>query len=111
MRLKPPNPHKVRVSHRIMAKTMQMLLKGTVTAHQLSTHTGVHLVTAQGWLRALHFDKVLYICGWEQDSLGRDATPVYRLGSDTDQKRFSLTRAETQRRYRERLKAKKEQAT
>jgi hypothetical protein len=98
--------HRVKVSHEVLAKTMQLLLQDDVTAQQLSSHTGVHLITAQEWLRALRVQGVIHVAGWLQDSLGRDAIPVYGMGNMPNQPRAKMTRAEISRRYRERQKEK-----
>jgi hypothetical protein len=99
-------PHKVKVSHAVLAQTMQLLMQGTVTAQQLCSHTGVHLITAQEWLRALRIAKTVHVVGWLPDSLGRDATPVYGMGEGTDKPRAKMSRAEISKRYRERHKEK-----
>jgi hypothetical protein len=99
-------PHRVKVSHAVLTQTMQLLLQGVVTAQQLSSHTGVHLVTAQEWLRALKAGGVIYVMDWLPDSLGRDATPVYGMGNFPNRPRAKMTRAEISKRYRERQKEK-----
>lgn len=99
-------PHRVKVSHAVLTQTMQLLLQGTVTAQQLSSHTGVHLVTAQEWLRALKAGAIIHVVGWLQDSLGRDAIPVYGMWKGVDKPRAKMSRAEISKRYRERQKEK-----
>lgn len=95
---------RIKVSHEVLAKTMQLLLHESVTAQQLSSHTGVHLETAKTWLRALRVEGVIHVAGWLQDSAGRDAIPVYGLGNLPNQPRAKMSRAEISRRYRERQK-------
>ena len=98
--------HRVKISHAVLAQTMQLLMHGTVTAKQLSSHTGVHLVTAQEWLRALKSGAIIHVVGWLQDSLGRDAIPVYGMWEGADKPRAKLSRAEISKRYRARQKEK-----
>lgn len=95
-----------KVNHVVLAKTFALLREGALTAQKLSRVTGVHLVTAQDWLRALKEEKTVHIGSWLPDSKGRDATPVYELGDDKDEPRRRMTRAEISRRYRQRQKLK-----
>lgn len=96
----------IKVNHLVLAQTFRMLQAGPVTAQALANETGVHVVTAQDWLRALKAEKTVHIGSWLPDSLGRDAVPVYELGDDKDEPRRRLTRAEISQRYRERQKLK-----
>lgn len=109
MALKPLNKYR-KVSYQVLAKTMQLLTSGPITAHELSEHVGIHLVTAQEWLRALRKERVVYISGWLPDKMGRDATAVYAAGNKPDKPRGKLTPAERARRYREKQKQLKQQA-
>jgi len=95
-----------KVNHTVMAQTMMMLRAGPVTAQSVATKTGVHIVTAQDWLRALKKQGAVYIGSWLPDSLGRDAIPVYELGNEPDEPRRKLSRAEIARRYRQRQQQK-----
>jgi len=97
---------RTKVSHSVLAQTLQLLQQGDVTARQLCSQTGVHIVTAQAWLRALRDARTVHVCGWLPDVLGRDATPVYRIGAGTPEPRKKLTRAEISKRFRERNKDK-----
>ncbi len=97
-----------KVSHAVLAKTFALLRDGALTAQRLSNATGVHVVTAQDWLRALKEEKTVHIGSWLPDSKGRDAIPVYELGDDKDEPRRRMTRAEISRRYRQRQKLKGE---
>jgi hypothetical protein len=101
----------VKVSHKTLAKTLALLLKGPVTAQKISLHAQVHIVSAQAWVRALHQQKAVHIAGWEPDSLGRDATPVYALGEGDDKPRRKLSAAERTARYRAKRKQDVEEKT
>lgn len=92
-----------KVSHIVLAKTMKVLMEGPVTAHEIAELTGVHLVTAQEWMRSLRKEEAVHICGWLPDSMGRDATAVYKLGPGKDKPRARMTAAQRQARHRQKL--------
>lgn len=93
-----------KVTHQKLGQTITRLKRGPVTAHAMALNIGVCLMTAQTWMRELHHQRIVYICAWEHDTLGRDATPVYSLGSYSDVPRRKQTRAEISRRWRQRQK-------
>jgi predicted ArsR family transcriptional regulator len=99
-----------KVSYIVLAKTLKLLMAGPITAHELSEDVGIHLITAQEWMRSLHKEKAVYISGWLPDRLGRDVTAVYAAGSKPDKPRGKLTPAERSHRYREKQKQLKQQA-
>ena len=95
----------VKLNHLLTAMAVKLLQdRVSVTSHQLADHTGWHLLTAQGLLRALHKQRCVHVVGWLKDPMGRDATKVYAFGDGHDKPRSNLTRAEIARRYRERKK-------
>jgi len=96
-----------KISYVALAKTMKLLMDGPATAHEVSEVTGIHLVTAQEWMRSLHKEGCIHIGGWIPDGLGRDTTAVYHLGKGRDKPRHKFTPAERQARHR----ARKKQAT
>jgi hypothetical protein len=93
-----------KISHRVLARTLALFQQGTVTAKQLHLEVGVHLVTAQAWLRTLMDEGTIHVCDWLPDSLGRDAVPVYKLGAGEKAPRRRKTRAQIMREYRQRQK-------
>jgi hypothetical protein len=101
MALKPLTKFR-KVSHVVLAKTVKLLLTSPATAHEVAEHTGLHLVTAQEWMRSLRKEGAVHISGWLADSLGRDVTAVYTLGPGNDKPRHKFTTAERTARYRER---------
>ena len=98
---------KVRVSHGVLAKTIVLLLRQDVTSHELADWCTIHTVTAQEWARAMHAEGATHIASWVKDTMGRDATPVYRMGPGVDAPRARMSRAEITRRYRLRKKGEK----
>jgi len=92
-----------RINANKLAQTLRYFQQtDEVTAAQLAVEIGVHLITAQSWLRELKTNRVIHVAGWLPDSLGRDSTPVYRLGDGEDVARRKASRSEINRRYLER---------
>ena len=99
-----------KVGHLTLAKTMRALLDGPVTAHEIAELTGIHVRTAQAWMRAMQLEDCVHIGGWVPDSLGRDSIPVYQIGKGKDKKRQTLGNTESARRYRARKKQRQFQS-
>ncbi len=91
-----------KVNQDTYARVLKMLLADPVTAREIVEEVGLHLVTVQSLLRTFKKHKLIYVCAWEQDAMGRDAIPIYKLGSGKDKLRRKLTPAERQARYKER---------
>lgn len=87
------------------AKLVKAMLDGVYTCQELADETGLHYVTVLQYCRELHLAGAAHICGWEQDSLGRDALKVYKIGSGKDKPRRRITEAQRQARYRAKVKA------
>ena len=104
MALKPLTAYR-KINHVVMAQTVKLLLEGPVTAHEVAEHTGIHIVTAQEWMRCLRKEGAVHIGGWLADGLGRDVTAVYKLGKGRDKERHKFTAAERQARHRARKAA------
>lgn len=90
----------MKVNQVMYAKTMRVLLDDPVTAYDIAHETGMHIITAQELMRTFKRHKVVHICEWEKDRLGRDVTPVYKLGAGKDKPRHRFTTAERTARYR-----------
>ena len=97
-----------KINARKLARTIRLFQQThEVTAAQLAKEVGLHLITAQSWLRELKANNVVHVGGWLQDSLGRDATPIYRLGEGTHAARRKASRADINRRYLEKKRESK----
>ena len=93
-----------KINHVALAQTIKLLLQGPITAHELAEYTGIHPVTAAEWMRGLRREGVVHVCGWLPDSMGRDATAVFKMGAGRDKPRSKMTQAERQARYRQKQK-------
>lgn len=109
MAIKPLNKFR-KINHLVLAQTVKLLLDGPATAHEVAEHTGIHIVTAQEWMRGLRKEGAVHISGWIADGLGRDTTAVYQLGKGRDKPRHRFTPAERQARYRARKRQLNTQA-
>lgn len=89
-----------KVNQDMYGRLFRMLLDDPCTAHELSSETGMHIVTAQALMRTLKKYKVVHVSAWEADRLGRDVTPVYKLGAGKDKARHRFTAAERMARLR-----------
>lgn len=87
------------------ARLLKMLLREPITAHDVVEELGLHVVNVQGFMRTLVKHKVAHICAWETDRLGRDCTPVYKLGKGVNKPRRRQSRAEIAQRYRAKKRA------
>ena len=81
-----------RVAHATLARAIFLLLQGPATAHHIAEQTGLAVATAYEFMRAMRKHQAAHISGWRQDSLGRDAIPVFALGRGTDRRRRSRAR-------------------
>ena len=86
-----------KINHITYALILRELLDGEISAHDAVEVSGVHIKTAQEFMRTLRKYKVVHICAWEPNTRGIDTTPVYRLGAGKDKPRRSKTGAERQR--------------
>lgn len=71
--------------------------------------TGLHRQTLYDLFRVLKKYKVVHVCGWDQDSMGRDMFPIFKLGAGRDKPRYRMPRSEIAKRYRLKKKALEEQ--
>lgn len=93
-----------KVNQDTYARAFKLLLQDPATAHEIAEETGLHVVTSQNLMRCLKKHKVVHISAWDVDKLGRDCTPVYKLGNGKNVGRRRVTDAERTKRYREKKK-------
>jgi hypothetical protein len=96
----------IKMNERLYAQMIKMLFNGC-TAQNICAETGLHVVTTQSYLRALHNVGAIYISGWLKNSRGADTTKIYTLGFGEDKPRSKLTRSEIARRYKFKQKLRK----
>lgn len=90
----------VKVGALSYAQLIKYMIEGIYTCRELAELTGLHYVTVLQYTRELWAAKACHIASWDQDSFGRDALKVYKIGPGRDAKRRKLTGAERQARVR-----------
>jgi hypothetical protein len=76
-----------------IAKMMRSLLEGPATAAELVAVSGLSRGTVYSYLKALHAEKCIYVCGWEKSVLNRDAIKIFAIGSKPDAPRTRKSKA------------------
>ena len=94
-----------KVNQEIYAKTIKYLMKNDSTLKQLSKETNLNIITMGKLIRVFRKHKLIHVCDWEIDRLGRDQIMVLRWGNGKDAKKFSMSAKERQRLHRARKKA------
>jgi hypothetical protein len=95
-----------KVNAATLARTLKLMqVRPFVSAALVADRVGIHIITAQEWMRCLRKERAIHISGWAKDTLGRDASPLYALGPGLDAPRAKLTPAQRTQRYRDKLKA------
>ena len=89
-----------KVNQETYALLFKSLMDEPQSTHELVEVTGLHLVTVQSLMRVLKRHKVIHIFGWDTDRLGRDTTPIFKLGHGRNKPRRKKTAAERQAQYR-----------
>lgn len=89
-----------------LAALLQALKEGEYNCEELAQIADLHYVTVLTYCRALHDaePKLIHICKYEKDVLGRSSIAIYKWGSEPDVQRPRLSRAEQQRNYRKRVR-------
>lgn len=102
------NPRKggevIRINALSFAKLMRCIMDGPSTISDAQEETGMHYVTTRRYLKALHRERVIHVCGWEPDVRGRPVIIVYALGDKPDVARKRLSHTQRQQAYRNRKK-------
>ena len=96
----------IKMNELLYARMIRMLLDGC-TAHDIANETGLHIVTTQSYLRALHKEKAVHVIGWLKNSRGADTTKIFKVGAGEDKPRTIMTRAEIAKRYKFKQKLRK----
>jgi hypothetical protein len=96
----------IKINQILYAKMIRMLVDGC-SAQTICLETGLHLVTAQSYLRSLHREGAVHIIGWVKNKRGADTTQIFKLGVGEDKPRAKLTRNEIAKRYRFKQKLRK----
>lgn len=91
------------------AQLIKLLMEGLYNCRELAEQTGLHYVTVLQYTRELHEAGAAHICMWQKDNRGRDLIKVYKLGEGKNAKRRSMSPAERQLRYRNKLRQQKMQ--
>ena len=91
-----------KVNQEIYAKLIKYLINNDATLSQIADKTGLHVVTVGNLMKTFRKHKLVHICEWNTDRLGRDQTMVIRWGEGKDVKRFRMSGRERQRLHRER---------
>ena len=71
-----------------------------MTSHDLADELQISTRTAYKWVRTIHEFRLIYICGWKPDSIGRLVTPVYSVGNLMDKPRPKRTTLDRRRAYK-----------
>ena len=87
------------------AQLIKALRYGDMTLYELAEETGLHYLTVALYTRELYQAKQIHIARWENDTLGRSAVKIYKLGPGKDAPRRVLTPAQRQQTRRDRVKA------
>jgi hypothetical protein len=94
-----------KVNQETYAKLIKFLTKNDATLQQLADESGLHVITAGNLIKTFRKYKLVHICEWEMDRLGRDNKMIIRWGEGKDVKRFRMSNKERQRLHRARKKA------
>lgn len=94
-----------KVNQEIYAKLIKFLIGNDATLSQIAEETGLHIITVGNLMKTFRRHKLVHICEWHIDRLGRDQTMVIRWGEGKDVKRFRMSNKERQRLHRARKKA------
>lgn len=97
----------MRVNHQALALAVKRMIEGPFTAHSVVEVTGLAVNTAYELVRTFHKCGTSHVSGWEPNTWGADATPIFTLGPGKDKKRRRASTKEKSARYRERKRAMK----
>ena len=88
----------------MFAKVAAALKTGTMSIQELADELECSYTFVMHTCKALHEQKVAHIAEWRQDSIGRHAIIIYKLGSKKDAVKPVQSNAEKSATYRSKLK-------
>ena len=94
-----------KVNQESYALAIKFLMSNDATFQQVADETGLHVITISKLIRIFKKHKLVHVCDWLPDRMGRDATMVIRWGAGRDVKRFKMSGRDRQRLCRARKKA------
>lgn len=94
-----------KINQEIYAKAIKYLMNNDATLKKLSEEINLSIITVGKLIRIFKKYKLIHVCDWENDRLGRDQIMVIRWGEGKDLKRFKMSAKERQRLHRARKKA------
>jgi|TARA_R110000868_G_scaffold127649_1_gene335450 hypothetical protein len=92
----------ISVNQHLLAKTWKLFQfsEREMSAHDLAHELEIGMVTAYRWMRTIHDHKLVHICGWRADTMGRYNTPIYAAGDLMDKPKPKRTLYDRRRAYR-----------
>jgi len=92
----------ISVNQHLLAKTWSLFTfsERQMSAHDLSDALEIGMVTAYRWMRTIHDHKLVHICAWRADTMGRFNTPVYAAGDKLDVVKPKRTLYDRRRAYK-----------
>lgn len=90
-----------KVNQDTYARVFARLIAEPATARQLAEETGLHVVTVQNLMRCFKKHKLVHVTDWDQDTLGRDRTPIYIFGKGKDKAKYCKSSAEKAKSWRD----------
>lgn len=94
----------VKVNAKSFALMIESITVRSRTLQSIADETGLHKQTVGNYMRELHKVKLIHICGWEKDRLGRDCIPIFIWGYGADKPRHKYSSAQRQARCRAKKK-------
>lgn len=94
-----------RASATRITKMLSLLYAGNATFEQLGAASGMAKPTVSAWVRELQRERLIYVNAWHADARGFMTIAAFSWGpGQADMRRPSMSGAERNRLYRERLK-------
>tara|TARA_B110000503_G_scaffold3817_1_gene4989 strand:- start:449 stop:769 length:321 start_codon:yes stop_codon:yes gene_type:complete len=92
----------ISVNEQLLCKTWSLFTfaERKMTSHDLADELQISTRTAYKWVRTIHEFRLIYICGWKADSIGRLVTPIYAAGNLMDKPRQKRTTLDRRRAYK-----------